>query len=499
MNLFEILNERYVLPPKPKLFESFAGIGCQRMAFDRLGIDYESVGISEIDKYAVMSYASIHCGLGREIGKLQKEIKREILEKAKENGAKKKPKRLKKKVSELSDKEKYAIANRLSKNYGDITKIHGYQLPTIDVFTFSFPCTDLSRAGKQKGLNATRSGLVYEVLRILQELKDLHNLPNVLIMENVVDLVQTKFIREFNEIQLELEGLGYLNYVETMNAKDYGVAQNRDRVFMVSILGDYYYEFPKKIKLEKRLKDYLESEVDEKYYLSEKAMEFALNRPANYENKIDADISNTLRTNYGNAYANECYVSVAGNVNPSGNGMNGNVYQGDLSPTLTTNKGEGIKIVEPVICASRGRENGQEIEVNKSGLSNALTTVQKDNMVVEPFIEVESLSGPIRAYEGDGVIASRPHQTFMPVVHGTSHCIRAGNASDSGVVQNLRIRKLTPLECWRLMGIDDECFYKASEVNSNSQLYKQAGNGIVIDVFAAIIKNLKGNYEIHNR
>jgi DNA (cytosine-5)-methyltransferase 1 len=170
------------------------------MAFDRLGIDYECVGISEIDKYAIKSYMAIHGD---------------------------------------------------TKNFGDITKIKGHNLPEIDVFTYSFPCTDLSKAGQQKGLTRdTRSGLVYEVLRILWELKELNNLPKVLIMENVVDLVQVKFIKQFNEIQAELETLGYTNYTETMNAKDYGVAQNRDRVFMVSILGDYYYEFPKPLKLE---------------------------------------------------------------------------------------------------------------------------------------------------------------------------------------------------------------------------------------------------------
>lgn len=223
MNIFEMLHERYTLPKKVRLFEAFSGIGCQRMGFEKANIDYEVVGISEIDKYALKSYEAMHGHCP---------------------------------------------------NLGSITDIKGSELPNIDVFTWSFPCTDLSKAGKQKGLDGTRSGLVYEVLRILHEAHEADNLPKVLIMENVVDLVQTKFIREFQEIQRELELLGYSNYTETLNAKDYGVAQNRDRVFMVSILGDYYYEFPKPIKLEKRLKDYLEDEVDEKYYLSDKLLNF---------------------------------------------------------------------------------------------------------------------------------------------------------------------------------------------------------------------------------
>ena len=206
MNIFEYMLPKYELPIKPKLFEAFAGIGCQRMAFDRLGIEYEMIGISEIDKFAIQSYMAIH-------GE--------------------------------------------TKNFGSITDIES--LPEIDVFTWSFPCTDLSKAGKQKGLTNTRSGLVYEVLRILQNTE---KKPKVLIMENVVDLVQSKFIREFNEIQVELESMGYTNYVECLNAKNYGVAQNRDRVFMVSILGQYYYEFPKPFKLEKRLKDYYGIEIE---------------------------------------------------------------------------------------------------------------------------------------------------------------------------------------------------------------------------------------------
>lgn len=158
-----------------KLFEAFAGIGCQRMALKRLGVEYESIGISEIDKHAINSYMAVHGD---------------------------------------------------TPNYGDITKMT--YIPQCDIFTWSFPCTDLSKAGKRAGLDiGTRSGLVYEVLRLLRvtEIK-----PKVLIMENVVDLVQVKFAPQFYEIQRELERLGYQNYTQVLNAKDYGVAQNRERV-----------------------------------------------------------------------------------------------------------------------------------------------------------------------------------------------------------------------------------------------------------------------------
>lgn len=420
MNIFEFLHERYKLPKKPKLFEAFSGIGCQLMAFKRLGIEVESIGFSEIDKYAIQSYIAMHS---------------------------------------------------VVKNYGSITDIKGSNLPQIDVFTYSFPCTDLSKAGKQKGLNQTRSGLVYEVLRILHETDKLERLPKVLIMENVVDLVQSKFIRQFQEIQVELEQLGYTNYTQTLNAKDYGVAQNRDRVFMVSILGDYYYEFPPTKKLEKRLKDYLETEVDKKYYLSDQMLKyctdmtdrngFVRGERFNPQTK-DAIYAFTITTNPGSRpvdnfikinEATEQGYAVAyegDSINlehPNSKTRRGRVGR-QVSHTLTT--ATQIGVVEPVICASRGRnpinpksrESGltteQMIEVNESGLSNTLTTVQKDNMVLE---------------------------------------------------QSLRIRKLTPLECWRLMGIDDDDFHKAKASGvSNSQLYKQAGNGIVVDVFAEILR-----------
>lgn len=324
MNIFELLSERYTLPEKPRLFETFSGIGCQRMAFNRLGIEVEMVGISEIDKYAIKSYMAIH-------GE--------------------------------------------TKNWGNICDIHGEDLPEIDVFTYSFPCTDLSKAGRQKGLTNTRSGLVYEVLRILHELDHEKRLPNVLIMENVVDLVQTKFIKQFQEIQLELENLGYSNYTETLNAKDYGVAQNRDRVFMVSILGEYYYEFPRPVLLNKRLKDYLEKNVDDKYYLSEKMLSYFTNNSKVNENK--------------------------------GNGFRFKPQNGNLPASAITTK-EGSRM--------------------------------DDN-----FVESES---------------------------GT--------------------RRLTPRECWRVMGVEENDFNKASLVCSDTQLYKQAGNGIVVDVFAAIIGTMQG-------
>ena len=446
MNIFELLMPRYNLPTRPRLFESFSGIGCQRLAFKRLGINVQSVGISEIDKFAVSSYNAIHGD---------------------------------------------------TKNFGDITKIKGSELPQIDVFTYSFPCTDLSKAGKQKGLNSTRSGLVYEVLRILHECNECGNLPRVLIMENVVDLVQVKFIREFQEIQVELEGLGYSNYTDILNAKDFGVAQNRDRVFMVSILGEYYYEFPKPFLLRKRLKDYLEPIVDEKYYLSKAMLDYCMDltdrngfirgERFNPQDPNKANYAFAVTTHPGSRPVDNfivepiCMNSKIDGKQPS---LQNRVYDSDGIATAVTT-GYMPSITEPIICASRGRnpsdpksresglETVQMIEPKFDGLSNTLTTVQKDNMVIEP----------------SGIYLGASERFANGPLQGLSRCLKAQN-HDSGVSNGLRIRKLTPLECWRLMGIDDEDFRKAKSVCSNSQLYKQAGNGIVVDVFAAILSTM---------
>jgi DNA (cytosine-5)-methyltransferase 1 len=134
--------------------------------------------------------------------------------------------------------------------------------------TYSFPCQDLSVAGKQRGMtkgSGTRSGLLWEVERLLNEVE---NLPKVLLMENVPQVHGKKNMDDFQRWIQFLESKGYSNYWQDLNAKNYGVAQNRNRCFMVSILGSYRYEFPKPIELTKRMKDYLEDEVDEKYYIN---------------------------------------------------------------------------------------------------------------------------------------------------------------------------------------------------------------------------------------
>ncbi len=223
-----------------KLLSLFSGIGAPEKALKNLGIEYELVGFSEIDKYAVKSYCAVH-GVSEDM------------------------------------------------NLGDITKIDEHALPKdIDLVCYGFPCQDISVAGKGKGLfdekgGLTRSGLFFEALRIIEATQ-----PKVAIAENVKNLVGKKFKEQFALILESLDAAGYNNYWQVLNAKDYGIPQNRERVFIVSIrkdIDDGTFEFPKPFPLELRLKDMLEEEVDEKFYLSETAIKGFIKHNENHEAK----------------------------------------------------------------------------------------------------------------------------------------------------------------------------------------------------------------------
>lgn len=209
---------------KLRVFEAFAGYGSQALALERLkndflDFDYEVVGISEIDKYAIQAYNALHPGVT---------------------------------------------------NYGDICTIDWSAVPDFDLFTYSSPCQDFSSAGKQAGGeegSGTRSSLLWECRRAIIEKR-----PKYLLLENVKALVSKKFLPLFQKWQAELEEYGYVNFYQVLNAKNYGVPQNRERVFMLSIRNDGdnpEYSFPQPFELDRKLKDVLESNVDERYYLSD--------------------------------------------------------------------------------------------------------------------------------------------------------------------------------------------------------------------------------------
>ena len=338
-----------------KVLSLFSGIGAFEKALTNLNIEYDVVGFSEIDKYAIKSYCAIH-------------------------------------------------GEDESKNLGDISKADETTLPKgIDLITYGFPCQDISLGGKQKGLfnedgTQTRSGLFFEALRIIKATQ-----PKVAIAENVKNLTGKTFKAQFEIVLNSLEQAGYNNYWKVLNAKDFGIPQNRERVFIVSIRKDIdtgRFEFPKGFPLELRLKDILEDEVDEKYYLSDKMVNYlyditdknkARGNGNVYKPSDVEGLAKTITTREGQRvkdnFIEEIKVNQVGQLygtekepNPSG----GRVYdENGLMRTL----GSGHGMSQPIVAvAMRGRynENGeveQHIEVSDREYANAITTVQKDSLI----------------------------------------------------------------------------------------------------------------------
>ena len=353
-----------------------------------------------------------------------------------------------------------------SKNLGDISKIDWAKAPDFDLFTYSFPCQDISAAGKQSGFEegtGTRSSLLWECKKTIEAKK-----PRYLMMENVKALASAKFLPFLRQWQRWLHGQGYENFTQVLNASDYEVPQNRERVFMISILrtdNNPYpsYYFPKKLKLEKRIKHILEQNVDESYYLSQKALEYFCR---------------------------------------AGQRVDDNFLK---------------QAAEPKIAASRGRGefNRQQLEINESGTSNMLTSVSKDNLLIEPkvnivgqydssqnsrIIDTEGISYCVtnghkdgmpkiiepnvlrqerteqgkqlrKLSKGDkGIKFNGGNKEFCPRTDGLSNTLSTSTKDNMLAVPELRciegcmvdkygnryrVRKLTPKECFRLMDVSD--------------------------------------------
>ena len=417
-----------------KLLSLFSGIGAFESALKRCGRPYEVVNYCEIDPHASRSYSQIH----------------EVPE---------------------------------TKNLRDVCAIDTAKISGVNLITYGFPCQDISVSGKQHGFEhngeRTRSGLFYEALRIIQDLQ-----PEYAIAENVKALVSKKFTAEFKAVLDGLEAAGYNNYWQVLNAKNYGIPQQRERVFIISIRKDCdagLFSFPAPQELKLRVKDMLEPEVDDKYYLTGEG-------------------------------AQRLIQAYAARINEA--------------------------ITEPVICASRGRNPAdlrdraagayteQHLEPKNDGTSNTITTVQKDNLLLEPKIKIiGSTNGhqsgnvmhhntdlcpcltvaghvePLKILQIGNLIPDAGRKFTNPQTgrvydpQGLSPTINTaqGGQREVKIIETTpeayRIRKLTPRECYRLMGFTDAEFDSIKGV-SNTQLYKQAGNSIVVNVLEAIFRQL---------
>ena len=359
---------------KIKVLELFAGIGACSKALDNLKIDYELVDAVEKDEHALKSFNAIHNTNfePQDIMEWDKDVK-------------------------------------------------------VDLIMHGSPCQDFSVAGKGAGGDegsGTRSSMVYESLRIIKKLK-----PKYVIWENVKNLLSKKHKHIFEDYLTKMSELGYINYYQILNSKDYGIPQHRERIFTVSIKK---YEFPPKENLDFKLKDMLEEEVDKSYYLSEEK----INKIANWK-----------------------------------------AYQKPLEKVLGQNS------ISPTLTARGAGEEHSGMIIYSEDLEET-TNLQKQIIPIKNNTQ----KGYLEAAEGDGIYinTSNKRGTVQKEMIPTITSFQ-----DKGVIlKNLKVRKITPKECFRLMGFDDIDYEKASKVNSKSYLYKQAGNSIVVKVLEKVLEKL---------
>lgn len=468
-----------------KVFESFSGYGSQSMSLRDLNIPHKVVGISEIDVDAIIAYGAVRYNLDElKTDKTHEEMKKELMDKNVgydfKKGKSKIPRMKKDKLEMLYKFDK------ASNNFGDVSIINPNNLPDFDYFTMSFPCQDISLSGNQKGIKKgkTRSGLLYECEKIIETKK-----PKYVLMENVKNLVGKKFRGDFDNWCKYLEGLGYKNYhnnYKCLNAKDFGVAQNRERIFMISILGEHdEYTFPDGKKLTKKLKDFLEEEVDEKYYLSESIQ----NRFK--QTKVDNGDSNII----GTTAPEERNIGQRDRVY----GMN------SICPSLTsTDYKQPKQILETIHINDKETFNYCPTGENVIGqMSGELW--EKRHEQARRVYNTEKVSPTIPTCTGGGVHPKiLEHNTvceqradeglrfFKDNICGTIRTINSGG--DKRIIEvkpYFRIRKLTPRECLRLMGVSDEDISKMQSVGlSDTSLYKLAGNSIVKQCLDALHRSL---------
>ena len=404
-----------------KVNELFAGIGAFRKALINLNIPHEIVGISEIDKYVIKSYEAMY-------GE--------------------------------------------TRNYGDISKVE--RLDYADLWTYGFPCQDISLAGDMKGIvkGETRSGLLHEVERLLEVAKEEGTLPKFLIMENVKNLVSKKFIGDFQRWIDKLSDLGYTTEWKTLIASDYGIPQRRERVFAVSVRKDRGgYSFPDPMPLEKKFRDLLEEEVEEKYFLRKEMLEY-------FEKHSEECKEKGLGFRFQTVAREDC----------------------EIAKTITTREGtRGYdNFIQEKTCKQVGKLVGSKWD-NRENISRVygtdslcptITAGGGGHHEVKIVVPEATKKGYAVAEKGDSIDIAYLNQNKRRARVDKERAHTITTSPQIGTLTDHGVRKLTPRECFRLMGFSDSDFEKAQAVCSNTQLYKQAGNSIVVNVLEEILKKL---------
>lgn len=400
-----------------RVVELFAGIGAQAMALEILDIDFEST-VCEIDPHAYRAYCAIH---------------------------------------------------GVAPNLGDITEVS--ELPECDLLTYSYPCTSVSIAGKQGGMvegSGTASSLVWEVGRLLRTAAERERCPEVLLMENVDAVLNNRNRSEFDRWIAFLGDLGYTSSWKVLNAKDYGVPQNRKRIFVVSTLHMGAFVFPSPCPDGRVLKDVLEDDVPEEYFLSDERVAVYERHRVRHLDKghgfgwppsEPVAMAYTLGTKPDRP--NQNFIIVSGTLkDPTRYESTNRVYDPDgIAPTITTMQGGGQV---PKIEQTTADDPSEDVPEMRDGDVVAMLT---------PHRTKKRQRGP--RYKGDGT-------SFTVTCQDRNGIAIAG-------CSGLRIRILTPRECWRLQGFPDWAYNRAVDAGaSKTQLYKQAGNSIAVPCLVAI-------------
>lgn len=451
---------------KLRILELFGGIGACSKALERLGIDYEIADYVETDKYAVKSFNAIHNTNfePQDITQWDKDVE-------------------------------------------------------VDLIMHGSPCQDFSLAGKQAGGDkdsGTRSSLMYETIRIVKKIK-----PKYVIWENVKNLLSKNHRHNFDAYLETMEQLGYTNYYQVLNAKDYGIPQNRERVFTVSILGNENYEFPNVQELEKIPLDFIEENANKKYDLTDKNIKHYQREFGSKGKELNLyEPIPTLTASMGTGGGNIPYF-----IFPPKQHLNLKLKD-MLEDEVDEKCYLSNKMVEYISANNEKWTGNNDKSIINKTIASAINTGEgsrrcdASNYVSEQFDENFDLK-IIREF---GIYGDRQGGSVFNI-NGLSPTLTTKSSLNWNVLidEGIRIRKLTPKECWRLMGFDDEDFEKAKwysieETNnllgtqypknkskkvfskdgrlermSNTQLYKQAGNSIVVNVLKAILKELLKN------
>ena len=531
MNLWEFIYPMKRITKPIRLIELFAGIGSQFKALKVLTQNVESYKICEWAYNSYCSYNAIHIKDYKDYANgLTKE---QLIKKVKGTSLNyNEPLTDKQLASKPLEWLKNAYNNIVAThNLVNIMEIHSKDLEIVDtdkyeyIMTYSFPCQDLSLAGKRLGMGVsqskggTRSGLLWEVERILDELE---NKPQILLMENVPEVIGEKNIEDFHKWESKLEELGYKNYVEILNAKDYGIPQNRKRCFMVSVLGEYAYNFPIKFKREYRLKDLLEKVVDKKYYLTDKHIERISNWKAQQKPlesmKNNVLISPTI-TARGAGEEHSGMVLIDTKLFEEGEVVDFDSsddfrreHTTEETPCLVAhpkfgvvekdkNNSVGIPIVEATKKGYKVAHDGDGVDIGgrmnthrgtvQKGLAQTLKTDCDIGVVVD-----ESTTKRYKNYNTkknkQGEFNTQCNRAMLE--NDLSLTIPTGNTPKVAESEHLRIRKLTPLECMRLMGFGNQYYKAMREINmSDMAIYHMAGDSIVVCVLIAIFYPLLFN------